>query len=512
MKFAHQNKLFSCLLALFSIAPAHAQTNHNSSLAAIHNSSLVANHNSSIQAAKQADLQPGQQLKVEFVASQPCALVQFVNILAERHHTSGWVKGWYEKQCKTNPALVGNLQADKAPLAAYQKLIDREEKHFHYVDEIGRDRSVDEVILCQAARCNYIPELIAKLKGTLSEDDLHTLQNTLNHFLPAFDDLIWKPRSATFKRQVEEFRQQTAATKMCERLTQVRQFLGSSYPTEKPFLIALSPLPAGGKQTSGQSMGIVQTVELKPNDKFQTMADVVFHEAVHALWFAKKDANEAMKLFTIPGKGALPITELYEGMATALGQGWFAKEAFGRTGKSWYADPIIDHYSKTVWPLYADYLKQRRKLDAAFAREATACYYRMYPAAAERIVLTSCYLILADEMQDFSGFRKEVYKAMPRLRECSINTPINAKEGFQAFEDSHADRVAILTSFSKIAELKPLGITDREIQKLKGKSFHATTLEFKGKQILFCLAETSEDQKRVFYEVLKLQNWPRAEK
>ncbi len=512
MKFAHQNKLLSCLLALFSIAPVHAQTNHNSSIAVNHDSSIAVNHNSSIQAANQADLHSTQQLKVEFVASQPCALVQFINILAERHHTTSWVKSWYEKQCKSNPALIGNLQADKAPLAAYQRLIDREEKHFHYVDEIGRDRSVDEVILCQAARSNYIPELIAKLKGTLCDDDLHTLQETLNHFLPVFDDLVWKPRSNAFRRQVEEFREQTAATKMCERLTQVKQFLGSSYPAEKPFLIALSPLPAGGRQTSGQSMGIVQTVELKPNDKFQTMADVVFHEAVHALWFAKKDANETMRLFNLPGKGALPITELYEGMATALGQGWFSKEAFGRTGKSWYSDPIIDHYSKTVWPLYADYLKQGRKLDAAFAREATACYYRMFPDAGQRINLTACYLILADEMQDFSGFRKEVYKAMPRLRECSINTPINAKEGLKAFEDSHAERIAILTSFAKLAELKSLGIGDKEIQKLKDQSSRATTMDFKGKQFLFCLAETSEEQKRIFFDVLKLPNWPRAEK
>lgn len=475
-------------------------------------SAISQSTNSNEQGAQQISAQPANQLKVEFVASEPCALVQFVNILAERHHTTRWVKDWYEQKCKTTPELAGNLAADKAPLAAYQKLIDREEKHFHYVDEIGRDRSIDEVILSQAARSVSIPELITRLKGILSDEDLRTLEDTLNHFLPVYEELIWKPRSAGFNRQVEDFRAQTTATKMCEKLTQVKEFLNSSYPTETPFIIALSPLPQGSKSTSGQSMGIVQTIELKPNDKFQSMADVVFHEAVHALWFAKKDANEAMKLFTLPAKGALPITELYEGMATALGQGWFPKQAFGHTGKSWYADSIIDQYSKTVWPLYADYLKQGRKLDAAFGKEATAVYYRMFPDAGERINLTACYLILADEMQDFSGFRKEVYKAMPRLRECSINTPINAKEGFQAFEDSHADRIAILTSFAKLAELKPLGIGDQEIQKLKDQSNRATTLKFKGKHFLFCLAETSEDQKRIFFDVLKLPNWPRAEK
>lgn len=496
MNIRFENALLIGILTIFSMAPASAQLETRGDKPA----------------ASQNGAHEAQQLQVEFVASEPCALVQFVNILAERHHTTRWVKDWYEQRCKSKPALASNLTSDKAPLAAYQKLIDRDEKHFHYVDEIGRDRSIDEVILSQAARSNDIPELITKLKGILSEEDLRTLQDTLNHFLPIYEELLWKPRSAGFNRQVEEFRAQTIATKMCEKLTQVKEFLNSSYPAETPFIIALSPLPQGGKSTSGQSMGIVQTVELKPHDKFQTMADVVFHEAVHALWFAKKDANEAMKLFTLPGKGALPITELYEGMATALGQGWFPKQAFGRTGKSWYADSIIDQYSQTVWPLYADYLKQGRKLDAAFGKEATAVYYRMFPDAGERINLTACYLILADEMEDFSGFRKEVYKAMPRLRECSINTPINAKEGFKAFEDSHADRIAILTSFAKLEELKPLGIGDQEIQKLKGQSNRATTLKFKGKHFLFCLAETSEDQKRIFFDVLKLPNWPRAEK
>ena len=447
-------------------------------------------------------------LKVEFVASEPCALVQFVNILAGRHHTTTWVKDWYEKKCKTTTALAGNLEADRAPLAAYQKLIDREEKHFQYVDEVGRNRSVDEVILCDAARSKTIPELLERLKNKLSLDEIATLQTVLFHFEPAYQSLVWQPRHTSFQKQLEEFRTQTIETKMCERLTQVKDFLNSPWKSETPFIIALFPLPYNGKSTQGQSMGIVQTVELKPNDKFSQAADVVFHEAVHALWFSKKDANEVMKLFAIPGKGALPITELYEGMATALGQGWFCKEAFGRQAKSWYADAIIDHYSKVVWPLYADYLKQGRKLDAAFGKEATACYYRMYPDAGNQINLTSCYLILADEMQDFSGFRKEVYKAMPRLRECSINTPVNSKEGFKSLEESHAERIAVLTSVSKLNELKPLGLSQFDIEKLKRIQNGSSTVTACGKRILFCLANTSEEQRKIFADILKLTKWP----
>lgn len=447
-------------------------------------------------------------LKIQFVASEPCALVMFVNILAERHHTTKWVKEWYEKKCKSTPGFASNQETDKPHLAAYRKLIDREEKHFTYVDEVGRNRSIDEVIMCEAARSNYIPELLTRLKGKLPPQDISALQDVLYYFEPVYQDLVWKPRSAVFKKQVEEFRQQTIETKMCERLTQVKEFLNSPWKSDMPFLVALSPLPVDGKSSSGQSMGIVQTVELKPGEKFKNTADVVFHEAVHALWFAKKDADETMKLFSLPGKGSLPITELYEGMATALGQGWYSKLAFGRTQKNWYSDSIINHYAQVVEPLYADYLKQGRKLDAAFAKEATAVYYRMYPHVENQINLTSCYLVLADEMEDFAGFRRDVYNAMPRLRECSINTPINAKEGFSEFAQSHAERAAVLTSASKIEQLKALGLSQSEIEKLKRIPNGFTTITLGGRKVLFCLAETSNEQKKIFLDVLKQTKWP----
>lgn len=447
-------------------------------------------------------------IQLEFVASEPCALVMFINILAERHQTSQWVKVWYEQKCKTTAAFNRNIEQDKTHINAYKALINREDKHFKFVDDIGQMRSIDEMILCEAARSNYIPELLTRLKEKLPNDELTALRDVLYYFGPIYHELIWKPRKIGLGKQLQEFREQTVNTKMCERLTQVKHFLNSPWSGEKPFIIALSPLPINGRGTHGQSMGIVQTVELKPSDRFAKTADVVFHEAVHALWFAKKDANEAMKFFTLPDKRVLPLTELYEGMATALGQGWFAKEAFGKTETNWYADPIINRYSQVVYPLYADYLKRGRKLDAAFGKEATAVYFRMYPDASQRVNLTSCYLVIADEMKDFAGFRAELFKTMPRLRECSISTPANSKEAFKAFEESHAERAAVLTSADKLIELKTLGISDSQIDLLKKRTGSASTILLKGKRTLFCLAETSEGQKKIFLDLLKVGRWP----
>lgn len=447
-------------------------------------------------------------LKIQFVASEPCGLVMFLNILAERHHTSRWVKDWYDRKCRMNRAFSKNSESDKEPLESYKQLIDMEDKHFHYVDEIGRSRSVDEVILREAARSTTIPELLDRLKQTLSLTERVKLQTVLYYFEPIYQQLIWKPCLPSLTKQVEEFRKRTESTQMCEHLTEVKRFLNSPWSSATPFIVALAPLPTDGKSTHGQSLGVVQTVELRPGDHFQKSADVVFHEAVHALWFSKKDEEETTKLFYIPEKGALPLTELYEGMATALGQGWYTKLAFGHTGNSWYADPIINRYSQVVYPLYEDYLKQRRPLDAQFAHEATACYYRMYPDSDKQINLTSSYLILADEMQDFRTFRKSVYDAMPRLRECSISTPINAREGVDSFEKSHAVRAAILTSVSKLDFLKSIGLSQVDIDRLKRIQNGYSTANIGSKKVLFCLAETSEGQKKIFADVLKQSKWP----
>ena len=270
----------------------------------------------------------------------------------------------------------------------------------------------------------------------------------------------------------------------------------------------LLPLPIQHKSTHGESMGSIQTVELLPDSKFSKAADVVFHEDCHALWFSKKDMASVQKEFAIPDLGTLPLTELYEGMATALGQGWFATEAFGHAAKYWYSDKMIDSYSHAVFPLYASYLKEGRPMDSEFARQATMIYFKKFPDAARDISLTSDYLVLSERIPDLKKFKDDLNKSLPRLRESNICSPIDSVESIKVLGESTAEHAAVLVAPASLAKLSALGLSSTQIDSVRSDMAKAVTLKVGKKEMLFCIADTPERQQELLFAVLKKSKWP----
>jgi len=123
-------------------------------------------------------------------------------------------------------------------------------------------------------------------------------------------------------------------------------------------------------------MGKVQIVELLSSGSFKDEAGVVFHEACHALWDSKpkSDLIVLQQDFEKAG-GAKAYVEIYESLASALGQGWFNESAFGTSPKSWYGgNPTYNAYGHSLFPLVVEYLTQGKTIDAQFAKLATECF------------------------------------------------------------------------------------------------------------------------------------------
>jgi len=458
--------------------------------------------------ADESSKSPGkgqEQLKINFVISEPCSLLAFLDALSERRHTTFWIKDWYWK--KRDPA---QKQLDQAVIAQYKSLMEPSSNTYSFADESGRNLDLDQKMLAVAAECENLDDFYAKARAILKDSDFEKLQKALKYFAPLYHDIVWVPQLPTLQRQLQDYREQSVHTKMPECLTAVKNFMKAPWPSDLPFVIVLVPLPTVGKGTHGESMGRVQVVELIPDSPFKKDADVVFHEACHALWFSKKDLAAADKLFVTSDGRKLPLTELYEGMATALGQGCFATEAFGETPKSWYADATISRYAHEVFPLYADYLKREKSIDADFCRKASESYFKLYPASDLAVKETEAYLVLADHINDLTKFKELVYKAMPRLRELSISAPVddsNSISNFKSYKDSTGKHLAILTSGDNLYKLVELDVTMDQIEQLSRKP-GAVALNVGDKEILFCVASSAADQEKLFFDSLKKNKWP----
>lgn len=443
-------------------------------------------------------------IKINFVISEPCSLVEFINILAGGNHTTEWVKEWYQTRCRSERSMSNyGIILDK-----YKSIVYRHNNPYRFVEKTGARLELDEKLLAIAADCSTLAELLQKIKSIVKAQDFGTLRTTFEHFEPLYRTLVWEPRLPQLQQQLNEFRREAEATKMAERLDAVKKFLKAPWVKGLPFTIVLVPLPVKGHGTHGQSMGAVQTIELMPGDTFKDQSDVVFHEACHALWFSKRDEESAIRQFHVPGVGVLPRTELYEGMATALGQGWFAEQAFGQPVKSsWYADKTIDRYSRAVFPLYSSYLKSGREIDSEFAKKATLIYFKQFPDAPREIQQTSCYLIVADKISDFSSFNAKLRKALPRLRDVVISFPIDNQRSIKSFKESQAEHAAVLASPTSLGKLSKLGLSSEQIEILKNSNRKNVVLKIGQMEVLFCLAATCDLQEQQLFAYLTNKTW-----
>jgi hypothetical protein len=413
------------------------------------------------------------------------------------------VYDWYKSK-RTAP----DFAQDQAMIILYKGVMDKDLRNIEFTDETGRKLDLDQEVLCLAADSDSLPVLLSKIKSVVDAKSYDAVEKSLQYFAPIYDQMVWQPRLAALETQLAEHNQQAISSKMVEMLREVQSFMKAPWVSGTPFKIVLVPLPINGQHKHGESIGRVQIVELRPEDTFAKSADVVFHEACHALWFSKKDKAEADKQFITAGGETVPLTEIYESMATAFAQGCFSQQAFGKTSRVWYRDKYIDEYSHKVVKLYAEYLNAGRPIDKDFCRRAADIFFQLYPDANRNIQLISEFLILADQIGDIEVLKKEIYRAVPRNRGCSICVPINASESLKTYKEFERPHVAVLIKKEALAEIVVLGVTASQIEALKS-TVVPTTINVDHKMILFCIADTAAAQQKLLLQCLKKTKWPR---
>ncbi|MBS1997558.1 MAG: hypothetical protein JSS86_14655, partial [Cyanobacteria bacterium SZAS LIN-2] len=94
------------------------------------------------------------ELKINFVISEPCSLLAFLDALSQRRHTTSWICEWYWK--RRNAA---SRDQDRAMLASYKSVMEPEASAGTFADESGRDLDLNQKILSLAAECKNLDDL-----------------------------------------------------------------------------------------------------------------------------------------------------------------------------------------------------------------------------------------------------------------------------------------------------------------------------------------------------------------
>ena len=224
----------------------------------------------------------------------------------------------------------------------------------------------------------------------------------------------------------------------------------------------------------------------------------------------KKDLARVCKEFR-KFNGVTAYGELNEGLATALGQGWFRQSTFPDSDSNdrWYSDDVVDTFGKGLCPIVTEYLSEGRQLDTAFVQRASQMFVDKCDFAS-RIIKNSAVLFisLTECTEDPSKLNAPMFEAMPRLRSISWSDLTEEDFSLRATSPYGEVRRIVLLSPENIDDLSKQGLTEDQIEFLRQRKEDSICLLVRETEIICCFGKDSESQQAVFLDLLKKEQWP----
>ncbi|MBX9724047.1 MAG: hypothetical protein K2X81_21755 [Candidatus Obscuribacterales bacterium] len=384
----------------------------------------------------------------------------------------------------------------------------------------GRVFDISDSLYDLSARTNSIDDLLSKIEKSISIEQFATIKSAIQHFAPIYHTLIWEPCLGDLAKQRDEFESNASSVQMSQRLMEVQKFMTSHWSNKDPFTIALIPIPAseaGKTPTSSHSFGNVQVVQIVQGQKFDQKSDVVFHELVHALWHSRSARqNRALqKKYLDPGvsgasamDGAITLHELNEGLATAIGQGWFQSFIVHQPhyGK-WCTDVQTDEFAHHLRPLAAYYIDTAMPIDNIFVQNSIINFKLGFPSShADPNFVFNDIGFYCDSNDGKNEFKKLLYDKVPRAHNVNFHAPLNTSSS-KRFFNYYSDMTSVfLVSPEQLDSLKSYGIKTQVIDDVRSK---ATTSDARAISILdnsrwlvFCIGKDKDSQLRAFWKAL----------
>lgn len=230
----------------------------------------------------------------------------------------------------------------------------------------GRTPTLSDVLEKVALQSEDGQDLAHRAAPWLGPEAAASFQRVLSTVEPHYHRYYWpgvsmEGKKAALMRDFEKGQFQQSFDK-------VAAFYRGSMPEGSQPTVSLIPYVKGVLEdkvrTRGHNSGDLQVVEVLIGKEDNGRAGICFHEFVHALWDGQEQGEKKrwQNHFETHGlMGKLAYAQLNEGLATAIGNGWFDQKVQGTLNpKPWYADPVIATYGRALYPIIGTALEEGR--------------------------------------------------------------------------------------------------------------------------------------------------------
>lgn len=263
----------------------------------------------------------------------------------------------------------------------------------------------------------------ARTRPWIGPQHAHALEEVLTQTAPAFHRYWWEPCRQPLAEKVASLKADLEKGDYKSALEATSMFYQAQLPPgEKPRVVLVPRLLEPGQQkaaTRGHNSGTVQVMEVLVERPDKDRAGVVFHEFMHALWKNREpsESRRWKERFHSHGAwGRAAYVQLNEGLATALGNGWFYRRIHRELDPgSWYRDPVIDAYGHALLAVVEPALNDARPpTDAELDRMVEVFREALPEALSDFNVVAAEFLTLSSHPEIQGGkFQNEVMRLGP---------------------------------------------------------------------------------------------------
>lgn len=227
----------------------------------------------------------------------------------------------------------------------------------------------------------------ARIAADYGRDERKIVLDALTAIAPSYIEYVEKPLGLQASTMADSLRDHLRTHRVDALLAATATFYGVPGAADVPWVIGLSPVPAGGGAFSATVNGhVIRSFMPVDSRDYTGYASVVVHEVAHVL-FAEQPLAQVDRIreaFRRAPSSNRRYAEawLNEALATAVGNGWAYRRMAGRDDIApWYNDPVIDAYAKAMAPGVYARLDAGAPIDDALMADWVAAFDRALPDA-----------------------------------------------------------------------------------------------------------------------------------
>ena len=229
----------------------------------------------------------------------------------------------------------------------------------------GQSQTLSQVLERVALQSENAEDFANRVEPWVGSEAGENLRKVMTVMEPLYEQYWWS--GPGLNGRVDELKASLEKGDFQTNFTKAMSFYDGKLHSNEA-TVALIPYRRGiiddEARTRGHNSGNLQVFEVVLDRANDGIAGVCFHEFLHGVWEGQSAEESARwrQAFEKRGlQGRLAYAQLNEGLATALGNGWFQAQIDGQVSqKDWYADPVINAYAKALYPVVKKAVEEAR--------------------------------------------------------------------------------------------------------------------------------------------------------